>query len=54
MPVVINELEVVVSEAAGGGSSASEASAPPPPPSPMDLGDVLERRLRSALRVFAD
>jgi hypothetical protein len=54
MPVVVNELEVVVAPpadaAAPGGGAAPE---PPPPLDPREVAALLERRARHALRLFA-
>lgn len=50
MSVVINEIEVVVAEVPAG-----DGTAPPPAPplTPLEIAEVLERRARQALRLFA-
>jgi hypothetical protein len=52
MPVVINELEVVVEseEAAGSGRPAPSG---PPPLTPLEIAELLERRARGELRLYA-
>lgn len=52
MPIVVNELEVVVAPPEGG-ASAGPPQAAPQPPNPLDVAAVLERRLRQQLRTFA-
>lgn len=55
MPVIVNELEVVVTPP----PEAAPPADPPraemvaPPPGPLELAALLERRARLALRVFA-
>ncbi|HEU0301653.1 MAG TPA: hypothetical protein VFR37_19515 [Longimicrobium sp.] len=52
MTVVINELEVVVADeppAPAGGAPAAE----PPALTPLEVAELLERRARQALRLFA-
>lgn len=51
MPVVINELEVVVAPPEGGAGPGRPL--PPPPLSPLEIAELLERRARQALRLFA-
>ncbi|HEY0022144.1 MAG TPA: hypothetical protein VGB24_04515 [Longimicrobium sp.] len=51
MTVVINELEVVVSEPQG--SSQQPAPAGPPALGPREIAELLERRARQELRLFA-
>ena len=56
MPVIVNELEVVVAppqEATTEGQRPPERVAPPPPPGPQELTAVLERRERQSLRTYA-
>lgn len=57
MPVIVNELEVVVAPPPEAVPAAerprSELTPPPPPPGPLELAALLERRARQALRVFA-
>lgn len=52
MPVVVNEMEIVVAEPAAGqqGQQPAPAGAHPSPP---ELAELLERRARQALRLFA-
>ena len=52
MAVVINELEVVVEEASGPSNGEPQPGAPPPL-SPLEMSELLERRARYALRLFA-
>jgi hypothetical protein len=52
MAVVINELEVVVEETPSAPSGGGQAAGPPPL-SPLEMGELLERRARNALRLFA-
>ena len=53
MSVVINELEVVVPapEAAAGAQSGPAPGAPPL--TPLEVAELLERRARQELRLFA-
>jgi hypothetical protein len=51
MAVVINELEVVVEDAPASPGEAQPGA--PPPLSPLEMGELLERRARNALRLFA-
>jgi hypothetical protein len=56
MPVVINELEVVVASppsAQGSGSQAQPAAGGAPPLSPIEMNELLERRVRQEFRLFA-
>ena len=52
MAVVINELEVVVEDAPSPSGGQAQPGAPPPL-SPLEMGELLERRARNALRLFA-
>jgi hypothetical protein len=52
MPVIVNEMEVVLSTE-GGGDGMSAAPPPLPPPDPRGMAELLERRARNELRVFA-
>ncbi len=55
MAVIINELEVVVEQPKALGPTAAPAPATAAPTlNPLDLADVLERRLRQAVRLAAD
>lgn len=54
MPVIVNELEVVVAPPEPAEESRARPDEPrPQPPTPLELTAVLERRARQALRVFA-
>jgi hypothetical protein len=56
MPVVINELEVVVASPPspqGSGSQAQPAAGGAPPLSPIEMNELLERRVRQEFRLFA-
>jgi hypothetical protein len=52
MTVVINELEVVVSESEGR-QAQQPAPAGPPALGPREIAELLERRARQELRLFA-
>ena len=55
MPVVINEMEIVMAPPASG--QAQGAQPPPaaaaPPLTPREVSELLERRVRQELRLFA-
>ena len=53
MPVVINELEVVVAQVEGGAGPGQQGPPPAPPLSPLEIAELLERRARQELRLFA-
>jgi hypothetical protein len=53
MTVVINELEVVVAPPEGGQQGPHPAPAGPPALAPRDIAELLERRARQELRLFA-
>ncbi|HUH13575.1 MAG TPA: hypothetical protein VMK65_10710 [Longimicrobiales bacterium] len=57
MPVIVNELEVVVTEPSEPGTGPGAGPQLPQPtapaPGPLELAALLERRARQALRVFA-
>lgn len=57
MPVIVNELEVVVAESPEPGTGPETGPQVPQPaapaPGPLELTAHLERRARQALRVFA-
>ena len=54
MPVVINELEVVVAPPAQSeGAQGQPAAAGPAPLSPVEVSELLERRVRQEFRLFA-
>jgi hypothetical protein len=56
VPVIVNELEVVVAPAdpgTGQPPSGSPAQSPSPPITPLELAELLERRARHALRLMA-
>jgi hypothetical protein len=54
MSVVINEIEVVVeSEDRPGASGQGQSAAGAPPLTPLEMAELLERRARQELRLFA-
>lgn len=53
MPVVINELEVVVAPVEGGMGPGMQGPPPAPPLTPLEISELLERRARQELRLFA-
>ena len=53
MPVIVNEMEVVLATEGGGGEGGAGATQSPPPPDPRAMAELLERRARNELRVFA-
>lgn len=59
MAVIINELEIVVdtrapaAPASEGQASAQGGRPPAAAPRPLDLSDMLERRVRMRRRIFA-
>jgi hypothetical protein len=53
MAVVINELEVVVAPVEGGTGGGLQGPPPATPLAPLDVADLLERRSRQELRLFA-
>ena len=53
MPVIVNEMEVVLAGEGGDGKSAQPAPAAPSQPDPRATAELLERRARNELRLFA-
>lgn len=58
MPIIVNELEVVVAPPPESAPRNDPTLPPPPraepaPPGALELAALLERRTRQALRVFA-
>ena len=53
MSVVINDLEVVVAGDAAPAAGGQPAPAGPPALTPLEISELLERRARQALRLFA-
>jgi len=54
MPVIINELEIVVESPPDVSSEAAPPAAPAaPPPGPLELNELLDRRTRLARRTLA-
>lgn len=53
MAVVINELEVVVAPVEGGTGGGMQGPPPAPPLTPLEISELLERRARQELRLFA-
>lgn len=53
MPVVINELEVVVAPVEGGMGGGLQGPPPAPPLTPLAIAELMERRARQAGRLFA-
>lgn len=54
MPVIINELEIVVESPPEVSSEAPPPATPAsPPPAPLELNELLDRRVRLALRTLA-
>ncbi len=52
MPVVINEVEIVV-EPEGPPLPGGSPRQAPPPLTPLEIAELLERRARNELRLFA-
>lgn len=52
MPVVINEIEIAV-EPEGPPNAGGTPRQPPPSLTPLEIAELLERRARSELRLFA-
>ncbi|HEU0054220.1 MAG TPA: hypothetical protein VFQ39_13630 [Longimicrobium sp.] len=53
MPVIVNEMEVVLAAEGGGGQPMESAPPPLPPPDPRATAELLERRARNELRLYA-
>ena len=56
MATIINTLEVVLDQPAAGRAPAATAAPPKPPAPPLtprDLEDILERQVRTAIRLVA-
>jgi hypothetical protein len=51
MPVVINEIEVSLEPE--GPPPNGQSAAPPPTLTPLEIAELLERRARNELRLFA-
>ena len=53
MPVIVNELEVVVESDAPPAAAGAQQAPPAPVLSPLEVAELLERRARNELRLFA-
>lgn len=53
MSVVINELEVVVAPVSNGVGGGMQGPPPATPLGPLEVAELLERRARQELRLFA-
>lgn len=53
MPVVINELEVVMAPPEAPAAAPNAPAPAAPGPTPLEITELLERRARQELRLFA-